>query len=120
MDRNVEAIGEMQRACFEALLPDWDGYGAQPVSSAAVRRAEWFLHGLPEWAPVPEFCCTPDGGVSLDWMFSRQRIVSISIYADSYISAGADGESKWRGRCSILSGVMWRLIGYILGVWGWR
>lgn len=61
----------------------WDGSGARAVSRLAVHRAIELLSALPVDAPLPEVCPEADGAISLDWISSRDWMLSASV---------ADGE----------------------------
>lgn len=56
------------------LLPDWDGYGADPVDSACVDRAATILLALPSRVPSPETTPNPNGTISLDWECAGQAV----------------------------------------------
>ncbi|MGB5833331.1 MAG: hypothetical protein WBG92_15245 [Thiohalocapsa sp.] len=56
------------------LLPNWDGYGADPVDSASVDRAATILLALPSRIPSPEITPNPNGTISLDWECAEQAV----------------------------------------------
>lgn len=61
----------------------WDGGKASPVSRVAIAIAVAFVRALPESGEMPEVGVDPDGAVSLDWIFSRHRMLSVSIADDT-------------------------------------
>jgi len=73
--RRLPARGLPLEAAFDALaevyadcrVPDWDGYGARPISSRAVEVAFSILLELPGWLPLPEVVPEPDGEIGLEW-----------------------------------------------------
>jgi hypothetical protein len=76
----------------ECSVPDWDGCDSLPLSQVAVQRTTQLLRQLPEGFPLPEIAAEPDGSVSLDWMASRSRMVSVSIgESDRLAFAWLDG-----------------------------
>lgn len=72
------AISELWTIASEHAGSGWDGEGARGVSLSAVQTAEAFIRCLPDDVPMPEFAPEPDGSISLDWIYSRTRFVSIS------------------------------------------
>lgn len=57
----------------------WDGAGAEAISEQAAERAACLIQVLPENLPLPEVAPEPDGSISLDWIQSRGRLLSLSI-----------------------------------------
>jgi hypothetical protein len=81
------ALGLQKREIFEELYavaeecrtPDWDGYGAEPVSEGAYRLAYHFLEALPPGTPGPSIGAEPDGHLTLEWYRSPHHILSVSV-----------------------------------------
>ncbi len=72
-----EALARL--AELERLPPNWDGYGARPVSRRHANRALSFLGRLMTDAlPLPEIGPLPDGGVQLEWHLDGSRVDFIS------------------------------------------
>jgi hypothetical protein len=95
---NQRAISSLAEAQQEASVEDWDGYGALPVSHAAVSQAAAFIRSLPASVPLPEVSVDPDGEVALDWLGARDQVFSISFGESSRVAyAGIDGTDRWRG-----------------------
>ena len=91
----ISQIWELARECSE---PDWDCYGADPISSLAAALAEEFIRALPAAVPLPEFAPEPDGSISLDWAASRYRSITMSAGTRSRIAyAWIDGSNTGRG-----------------------
>jgi hypothetical protein len=63
--------------------PYWDGGEAFAVDRAAVALAVAFVRALPDDCKMPEVAVDPDGAVSLDWIPSRQRMLSVSFAGNS-------------------------------------
>jgi hypothetical protein len=61
----------------------WDGGKALPVDHDAIALAVAFVRALPDDCEKPEVAVDPDGAVSLDWMPSRHRMLSISFAGNS-------------------------------------
>lgn len=84
----ARALEELAAVAAECAVPDWDGYGAKPVDPWAVVSAEMIIRGLPDGIPVPEVGAEPDGAISLDWIHSRHRMLSLSVSGDSRLAYG--------------------------------
>lgn len=80
-------------------LPGWDGGEASGVSHAAIELAMDFVRGLPDDCAMPEVGVDPDGAVTLDWLPSRHRMLSISFTGSSNRLAYAwlDGTDRGNG-----------------------
>ena len=88
----ISAIRELAVECAES---DWDGYGGLAIDPVVVRKAEEFIRALPDNLPLPEVSPEPDGSISLDWMLSRNQVVSVSIGAKNRLAfAWLDGSER--------------------------
>jgi hypothetical protein len=91
----TEAVSEILTVAARHGRPDWDGEGAEPISELATDRAIAFIRALPRSVPVPEIAPEPDGSISLDWIDSRSRVLSISIgVSDRLAFAWLDGTNR--------------------------
>lgn len=61
----------------------WDGGEATPVDRRAIALAVEFVRSLPDNCRMPEAAVDPDGAVSLDWIASRHRMLSVSFAGNS-------------------------------------
>lgn len=61
----------------------WDGVAALPVARQAISLAVAFIRALPNYCDLPEVGVDPDGAVTLDWLPSRHRMLSISFSGSS-------------------------------------
>lgn len=59
--------------------PNWDNYGAVPVSDTAYAEALRFMAPLPRGLPAPEITPEPDGDVALDWHIAKGWALSLSF-----------------------------------------
>lgn len=91
----ARALEQLASLIAECALPDWDGYGARPVDPWAAQAAEKIIRALPEGFPIPELAVDPDGEVSLDWIGSRYRRLSMSVGSGARLPfAWLDGTDK--------------------------
>lgn len=92
------ALSQLAAVAAECANDDWDGNGAVGIDPMAVRSAERFVRALPEDLPLPEFTPEPDGSMSLDWIQSRNRLLSLSIGGTGRLAyAWLDGTDKGHG-----------------------
>jgi hypothetical protein len=79
--------------------PGWDGEEAFAVSPTAINLATDFLRALPDGVDMPEVGVEPDGAVTLDWLPSRYRMLSISFTgnSDRLAYAWLDGSDRGSG-----------------------
>ena len=61
--------------------PNWDGEGAAPLSPQAARQVMALIRVLPDHLPLPELTPEVDGCISLDWIATRHRSLSVSVDA---------------------------------------
>jgi hypothetical protein len=64
-DWNWRAVSQI--ASMTNLRPNWDGYGAEPVSLAAIQTALGILARMTVDVPEPYVLPTPLGGVQFEW-----------------------------------------------------
>lgn len=90
-----EALAELDAVVAESAEEGWGASGALAIDPAAVDRTRAFIRALPDDLPLPEFAPEPDGSVSLDWIVSRTRLLSLSIGASNRLAyAWLDGTDK--------------------------
>jgi hypothetical protein len=96
----AKAVALSQLAAMAAECADdgWDGDVAVGIDPVALSSAKRLVRALPDDVPVPEFSPEPDGSISLDWIRSRTRLLSLSIgRSDRLAYAWLDGTDKGHG-----------------------
>lgn len=94
----ADAFRELFDVASDTRLPDWDGYGASPISRASYRNASKLLQSLPLGVPNPSMGVDPDGEVTIEWFGSPNRTLSISVSPDGLLHYSAViGSSKVYG-----------------------
>lgn len=92
------ALAFLDEQCASASVPDWDGYGAVPVDSLAMRYAREFLHKLPTDLPYPDIGVDPDGEISFEWGDDPKWMFSVSVGRDGTLTyAGLFGINHTHG-----------------------
>jgi len=105
--RKGNAISELSALASECVHEGWDGEDARPIDPQAVSNAIAFLRALPDSLPLPEMAAEPDGAVSLDWIRSRNRLLSVSIGASDRLAfAWLDGSDRGHGVARFVGGVV--------------
>lgn len=97
--KKTEAIDSVIDAFRKHQKPNWDGYGAVPLSEAACTEAILFLKKLPIAIPSPEVIPNPDGDLSLEWYMKKRALFVVTFSGKRLISyAGVFGAgSKLHG-----------------------
>jgi hypothetical protein len=75
----LAAISQIWALVHESCEVGGESVQAEPISLAAAERATDFVRALPEDVSLPEFAWDPDGSISLDWIQSRHRLLSVSV-----------------------------------------
>jgi hypothetical protein len=89
------ALSQLRALANECGEAAWDGEDACAINPLAMFVAETFIRALPNGIPLPEFAPEPDGSISLDWIESRNRLLTASVGAgDRLAYAWIDGADK--------------------------
>jgi hypothetical protein len=96
--KKANAISDLWALAEECARDGWDGADALPIDPRAISNAISLVRALPDFLPLPEFAVEPDGAVSLDWIRSRNRMLSVSMGAgDRLAFAWLDGADRGHG-----------------------
>jgi hypothetical protein len=74
-----EALSDLSQLAVDASFLDWDGNGGEPVLTAAVSTAEFFLLAIPPGISMPEMSVGPRGTIIFEWTFTQSRRISLRI-----------------------------------------
>ena len=95
IDEAAESLLELYKDCSE---PNWDGYGANPVSKDSISEALEFIQLLPSSFPIPQILAEPSGEIGLEWYKDKKMIFAISFNGNGMITyAGIFGSKKIHG-----------------------
>src|SRR5262249_19830768 len=78
-------------------VPDWDGYGAEPISAETITAARSLFHALPVEALSPDIAPAADGTIGFEWVVGDEgdrRLVFVDVGPNERFSArilGGDG-----------------------------
>ena len=96
--RSDKLSKELDDIYVECSGRNWDGYGARPIFKSVRKYVNKFLDALPVDTPTPELSPDPDGEISLEWCYARNKMFSISIGKKGRIAyAVLDGERRSSG-----------------------
>ncbi len=98
----LRVLGDLAR-----LGPDWDGYGAEPISSRCIANASALLAALRPGIPSPELTPNPNGTLTLDWEVDGQTL-SLELGATRFsgFSVGATPDEQFGTVCTFPSEVL--------------
>jgi hypothetical protein len=83
----------IEEIAIEHSHPNWDGYGAHPISPKAKALAQALIDLLPYTFPAPDPVADPDGELALSWDFGPGHVFTLSINQNGMLSyAGLLGE----------------------------
>ena len=116
----ANALAQLAALAAECAQEGWNGEGAIAIDPVTVQTAQRLVRALPEGIPLPEFAPEPDGSISLDWIQSRNHLVSVSIgLTDRLAYAWLDGTDKGHAVVRFDGGnVPHRLLESIIGAVG--
>lgn len=80
---------DLEAACAEASLPNWDGYGAPAVLWPTYLIARSFLEALPLTTPRPDISIDPDGDVMIRWYRDDHAVFVVSASATGALNYAA-------------------------------
>jgi hypothetical protein len=84
-----DAFRQLCTVVNESGFPNWDGYGALPISEQTFILACQFLRTIPLGTPAPDVGVEPDGQVTLEWHLSAYRTLSVSVSPDGNLHYSA-------------------------------
>ncbi len=82
IERDISAI------LSKCSVPDWDGYGAEPVDLHSIEYAKKFMDKLPPHISYPELTANPDGDLDMVWIKNGYSLV---------VAIDKDGQIAWGG-----------------------
>jgi hypothetical protein len=100
--------------------PNWDSEGAAPLSPLAARQVMALIRVLPDHLPLPELTPEADGCISLDWIATRHRCLTVSVDATgslpmAWINNGNRGHGVVMFDGSCVPADLLLMIGHITG-----
>lgn len=94
----ASALASLQGLAHEYAENLPSGNVSSGLNAVAIRLAMDFVRALPDPLPMPEFALEADGAISLDWIRSSHRMLSISVDDSRRLAyTWIDGTDKGRG-----------------------
>ena len=105
--------------CLRCELANWDGEGAEAVSSETQDVARRLLESLPNHLPWPTITAEPDGQLNLEWYQAPRRLLTASIAPSGTLYwAALIGSEDPRGSCQFADQFPQTLLYWIGQVYG--
>ena len=112
----VKTLRETWQRCQE---PDWDGEGAEAISTETHEVALRLLESLPGDMPLPSITTEPDGQLNFEWYQAPRRLLSVSISSIGTVYwAALIGSEDPRGSCQFVDQFPQTLLYWIGQVYG--
>jgi hypothetical protein len=97
-------INELYNSYIESSIPNWDGFGANPVSEASFEFSKDFIKRLPLNIEPPAICVDPDGHLTMEWYRNQRWTLSISFDPEGKIHfAALFGQDKIFGTVAYIN-----------------
>jgi hypothetical protein len=106
-----EAVGTLMEIHSECSRKNWDGYGAKPISVAAIQEALVVIEQLTSSITMPEIVPEPNGGIGFEWRMGTNRVLVVSVRGQLTMDFAAIlGNSKMHGSMYFLGSLPSRVI----------
>ncbi len=93
----------LREICQQCQQPNWDGEGAEAISTETHEVALRLLDSLPSGIPMPAVSAEPDGQLNFEWYQASRRLLSASICSNGTLYwAALIGSEDPRGSCQFV------------------
>ena len=118
-DARITLLTTLRATWQQCQQPNWDGDGAEAISSETHEVARRLLESLPSDMPLPSISAEPDGQLNFEWYQAPRRLLSVSISADGTLYwAALIGSEDPRGSCQFVDQFPQTLLYWIGQVYG--
>ena len=102
-DARIALLKTLQETWQRCQQPNWDGEGAQAISTETHEVARRLLESLPRDMPLPSISAEPDGQLNFEWYQAPRRLLSASINSGGTLYwAALIGSEDPRGSCQFV------------------
>lgn len=85
-----QQLSQVRSSLLDVFLdcrePNWDGYGAKPISEKAYFEAVKLLELLPSYLLLPDVVPEPTGDIALEWYKENQFVFVLSVSGNNIIT----------------------------------
>lgn len=81
----LETIRKYRDEIHEYFIPNWDGYGALPISKESFIEAIKFYSYMPNYWLQPEMIPLPSGEVAFEWYKNGNKQFSITFSGENVL-----------------------------------
>jgi hypothetical protein len=96
----VELLSKLNEIYENYSKPDWDGYGASPITDSVYFEGEKLIRALPidPVFPMPEIIAEPTGEIAFEWYKEKRQVLILSISGkNEIVYSGLFGVNKSHG-----------------------
>ena len=102
-DARITLLKTMRETWLRCQQPNWDGEGAEAISTETHEVARRLLESLPSDMPLPSISAEPDGQLNFEWYQAPRRLLSASISSGGTLYwAALIGSEDPRGSCQFV------------------
>jgi hypothetical protein len=115
----IALLKTLQETCQRCQPPNWDGEGAEAISTETHEVARRLLDSLPRDMPLPSISAEPDGQLNFEWYQAPRRLLSASLSSNGTLYwAALIGSEDPRGSCQFVDQFPQTLLYWIGQVYG--
>jgi len=101
LNEMLTSLSEVYEECSRA---DWNGYGAEAITSDTYKEARTVIYSLPFSMPVPDIVAEPTGDIGFEWRRGKGHVFVASVggkhqmtYAGLFGSNSVHGSEYFEG-----------------------
>ncbi|MEX0819229.1 MAG: hypothetical protein WD070_06540 [Pirellulaceae bacterium] len=115
----IALLKTLEETCQGCQQPNWDGEGAEAISTETQEVARRLLESLSRDMPLPSISAEPDGQLNFEWYQAPRRLLSVSISSSGTLYwAALIGSEDPRGSCQFVDRFPQTLLYWIGQVYG--
>jgi len=72
----LTSLSEVYKECSHT---DWNGYGAEAITSDTYKEARTLIYALPFLMPMPDIVVEPTGDIGFEWRKGKEHVFVASV-----------------------------------------